>query len=294
MILIVVLYALLASTFIFAKKAILYANPCFLISFRMIIAGIILLGYQIFWGKKFELPTIAPEDYWPFFKTSLFHIYLAFILEFWALQYVSSLKTAMIYSSTPFIAALLSYFLLQERLSCYKIIGILIGILGLAPVIMASATGAEAYMELGYISLPEIVLFCSVISAAYAWFLVKNLMTKGYQLGLINGVAMLIGGILSLLTAAIFEGFSHPVLHWGYFLTWVFALILVANIMVYNLYGTLLRTYSITFITFAGFLSPCFSAIYEWLFFGGVITWHYIVSILLVTIGLFIFYQNDI
>src|SRR3990172_9701700 len=139
MLLVVILYALLASTFIFAKNVLSFAHPCFTIGFRMIIAGMLLLGYQWATGKI----TIQRSHWWFFFKASLFHIYFAFILEFWALQYVSALKTTLIYSATPFIGALLSYVLLRERLTWKKICGAVIGIGGLAPVIMAAAMGPE-------------------------------------------------------------------------------------------------------------------------------------------------------
>lgn len=310
MILIIVLYAVLALTFIFAKYAVALAKPCFLIGFRMIVAGILLLGYQCFARRK-ELQ-IPRADLWLFAQTAIFHIYFAFVLEFWALQYVSALKTTMIYSSTPFISALLSYILLGERLSVLKRVGIAIGLGGLVPVFLVTAaqsvtatvdalnqgTGALAVMPdaswIGSFMIPEIVLMCAVVSAAYAWFLVKKLMQRGYGLIMINGVAMLLGGVLSMLTAAVMGDLANSVVNWQQFLLWVGLLILSANIIVYNLYGTLLRTYSLTFISFAGFLCPAFGALYEWLFFGGVLSWHYVASFLLVTLGLYVFYRQEL
>ena len=292
MVLVVFLYALLASTFIFAKKVVGCANPCFIIGFRMILAGSMLLAMQMFRNsKRLNIPR---KDWWLFLKVALFHIYIAFIFEFWALQYVSALKTTLIYSSTPFIAALLSYFLLHERLSTKKFIGIGIGLCGLVPVILAATQGPEAAMEFGRISLPEIVLLCSVTSASYAWFIIKDLMQRGHSLIVINGTAMLVGGVLSMITSILFEGLQHPVNNWPYFLLWVFLLIFVSNIVFYNLYGWLLKRYSITFLTFSGFLCPGFGTIYEWLFMGGGITWHYPASLLLVTLGLYVFYRGEI
>lgn len=293
MILVVVLYAVLASTFIFAKKAVSLANPCFLVGVRMIIAGLLLLGYYwLFYRKHLR---IKRADWWLFFKVSLFHIYIAFIFDLWSLQYISALKSTLIFSSTPFVAAVLSYFLLAERLSIKKIIGVVVGIGGLVPVVMIQASGEGVAQELTRISLPEIVLFGAVLSGAYAWFLVKRLMDRGYSFGVINGVAMLVGGIMSLATAGIVEGFAHPVRDLYPFMGWLVLLILAANIIFYNLYGYLLqKNYSITFITFAGWLCPCFATLYEWLFMDGTITWHYFVSLGLVSLGLFIFYQEEL
>lgn len=292
MFLVVLMYSILALTFVFAKKTLAYSHPFFLIGFRMILAGTILLAYQRFFSKSNF--SINKSDYWLFFKVALFHIYFSFIFEFWSMQYLSALKITIIYSATPFIAAILSYALLKERLSWQKILGIIIGLGGLAPILALQAGGNGVFREIAYISLPECVLFLAVISGAYAWFLVKQLMDKGYGLGMINGVAMLIGGVLSFFTCGIFEGFTNPVSNWPMFLVWLSLLILAANIIVYNFYGWLLRSYSITFITFAGFLSPTFGTVYEWIFFGGQITWHHFASLALVALGLYIFYRQEL
>lgn len=291
MFLIVLLYAILASTFIFAKLTLEYARPIFLIGFRMIIASLLLLGYQHFFNH--ERLRIKREDRGLFFGAAVFHIYLAFVLEFWALQYTSALKTTMIYSSTPFIAAILSYLILKERLSTAKIIGIIIGIGGLVPVFM-QRVGHGAASELLSFTSADGVLFLAVLSATYAWFIVGKLMKKGYHFGFINGVAMLLGGIMSMLTAIPLEGHLQLVDNWPKFLGWLALLIISANIIVYNMYAWLLKRYSITFISFAGFLCPIFATIYDWLFMSGELQWHTLVSLVLITIGLYVFYRDEL
>ena len=293
MILIVMLYAILASTFVFAKYAVQFASPTFLIGFRMVLAGIMLLSFCLVKGRGSL--GLKADDYWLFFKTALFHIYLAFTLEFWALQYVGALKTTMIFSVTPFVAAILAYLLYNERLNATKKFGIVVGALGLIPVLLS--TGEQLVVRSSAwssISLPDVALLGAVISSAYAWFLVKQLMHKGYSFVLINGIAMLVGGLMSLLTSVLLDGFTMPVNNWPAFLWWVLLLIISANVIVYNLYGSLLRYYSITFLTFAGFLCPSFGAVYEWLLTGKAISWHYMVSLVLVMLGLYIFYRQEL
>lgn len=291
MFLVVVLYAVLASTFILAKNALAYAHPCFLIAFRMTLAGCLLLGYQ--WMFKRSHFRLDREDWWLFVKVSLFHIFLAFIPEFWSLQYVSALKANIIYSTTPFTAALIAYLLLGERLTTTKVIGITIGFLGLLPVFMHQAERFSTGAGSSWL-LPELVLFGAVTSSCYAWFLVKRLMNKGYKLVMINGIAMLGGGLMAIVPTVLFEDFAHPVSAVGPFLFWVAVLILVANVVVYNLYGWLLNHYSITFISFSGFLSPSFGTMYEAVFMGGTITWHYFICLAMVALGLYIFYRDEL
>lgn len=296
MFLIFVLYALLASTFIFSVEAVSYAQPVFLIGFRMIIAGCMLLGWQYLADRR--ALRIPKKDWGIFFKVSIFHIYLAFLLDFWSLQYLSALKANVIYATSPFVTALLAYFILKERLKPIQIVGMLVGTMSIVPVCLIP--NAKACAGIGgpfSISLPELGLLGAVLCASYAWFIVKELMNRGYGMVVINGVAMLVGGILCMitwLTKSSITGFVSPVSNWPWFLVWIFALIISANILFYNLYGWLLKYYSLTFIALAGFLSPSFGVVYEWLFMGGQITWHYAVSIGLVTLGLYVFYSGEL
>ncbi|HBY05751.1 MAG: hypothetical protein UV38_C0001G0055 [candidate division TM6 bacterium GW2011_GWE2_42_60] len=295
MVLVFVLYALLASTFILSVGALQYTEPLFLIGFRMIIAGALLLGWQFFVDRHALI--IAKKDWGIFFKVSLFHIYFAFILDFWSLQYLSALKANVIYATTPFVTAFLAFIILKERLRIAQIVGMLIGTLSIFPVCLVPNSKVCATENLFSFSWPELALLGAVVCSSYAWFIVKQLMERGYGLLVINGMAMLVGGILSLMTWVLkdsFFGFTPPVSDWSWFLIWIFALILVANILFYNLYGWLLKSYSLTFIALAGFLSPSFGVVYEWLFMGRRVTWHYAVSICLVALGLYIFYSGEL
>lgn len=292
MVVIVLLYALLASTFVFAKFALDYAAPIFLIGFRMTLAGSLLLSYLfLFKRNKFS---IKKEDRFLFLRVAFFHIYLAFLSEFWALQYVSSSKTNLIYSLTPFIAATLSYFLLKEKLSIKKIFGMVLGIAGLCPILFLHSN-SEIGGDFLNISIPEIVLLVAVVSASYAWFDIKKLMTKGYSLLMINGIAMLVGGIGAFCTSFATEGFDRaPVSDWPSFLKFVLCLIVLSNVIFYNLYGYLLKKYSITFLTFAGFLCPVFGTFFGWFFRDESITWQYWASLCTIGVALYIFYREEL
>jgi drug/metabolite transporter (DMT)-like permease len=60
------------------------------------------------------------------------------------------------------------------------------------------------------------------------------------------------------------------------------------------LYAWLFKHYSITLVTSAGFLCPIFGTFYGWFFLGEKITWHYFAALVLVAIGLAIFYKAEI
>lgn len=292
MITVVLMYAALAASFTVAKIVVSYASPYFAIGFRMTLAGTIFLGLQYFLNKDHF--TLKKSDLWLFGKTALFYIYLAFIPEFWSLQYLTSSKVVILYSVTPFIAAILAYFLVGERLTKQKVIGMSIGIGGMLPILfMQDSFSAQEILK---ISLPELALFVAIFAGAYGWFPVKQLMDRGYKLPMINGVTMLLGGIAALATSAIVEGVSSAtqITQVGPFLLWILVLIVLSNGIFYNMYGWHLRRYSFTLLSFAGFLCPIFGSFYGWYFLSESITINHFISLGLVGIGLYVFYREEL
>lgn len=292
MITIIFMYAVLAISFTIAKTAVQYATPYFLIGFRMMTAGTIFLSLQYLFNRKnFFLST---QDIWPFLKVAFFYIYLAFIPEFWALQKLSSSKVVIIYSITPFLAATFAYFLAGERFSFKKIIGMIVGFSGIIPILMTHDLAGYAE-EIFYISSREAALLIAVVSAAYAWFPLKKLMNKGYQLPMINGITMLMGGIGAMLTSFAVEGVTAThVYSMKPFLFWTLLLVFFSNGIFYNMYGWHLRRYSFTILAFAGCLCPMFGSFFGWFFLSEPITWHHFLSLALISVGLYVFYQEEL
>lgn len=293
MITVVFMYAVLAATFTIAKKALSYGNPYFLIGFRMTVAGTLFLTLNYLFDRKNFF--LKRNDIWLFLKTAFFYIYLAFIPEFWALSRLTSSKVVIIYSITPFVAATFAYFLASERLTKLKVFGMIVGTLGIIPLLITpDATGSVA-AELFHVSVAEGVLLIAVVAAAYGWFPVKDLMNKGYSLPMINGVTMLVGGIGALATSFAVEGiFVKHVFDFWPFLFWVLLLIVFANGVFYNMYGWHLRRYSFTLLSFAGFLCPLFGTFYGWTFLSESVTWHHGASLVLIGSGLYLFYREEL
>lgn len=290
MIFIVILYALIALTFPLAKQATVYAHPLFVVAVRMIVASIGYLLFHRFFAKKQTV--MRPEDFWLFVKAAFFHIYLAFVPEFWALQYLPALEVNMIYCATPFISAFFEFFLLNRTFSLIQYSGMCIGIAGVLFLAFATAPKHCIIATCPYPYLPELSLFVAVISASYAWFMVRKLIHKGYPLSFINGVCMFIGGCLSALTLPFFKGNTPLVSDLVGFCMVTAALIIIANGIIYQLYGSLLKHYRPTLLSLAGFLSPIFGAIYMYFLSGEPLSWHYGISLVMILIGLLAFCQT--
>jgi len=290
--LIILLYALFASSFSMGKILLRYTTPIFLVGSRMLAGGLILLAYQYLSPKQNFY--FKKKHIWLFAQIVLFGVYFNYILRFWALNSMTSTKTCFLYNLAPFMSYIYSYFFFKEKMTRGKFAGLLIGFIGLIPILLTTSSTEQILGEITFISLPEFAVIVSVALHAYSWVVMRKLVRdKNYSPTLVNGLTMTAGGGLALLTS-FFTGGIFPVTNVAQFSGLLAMVILISNIICFNLYGSLLRKYSATFLSFAGFLGPLFAALYGWALLGEKITWHFYASSILVFIGLFLFYREEI
>jgi drug/metabolite transporter (DMT)-like permease len=291
---VLLLYALFASVFTIAKTGLTYVQPYFLVGTRMLLAGLILLCYQIFVKKqRFSLNR---KTWYRLILLAVFNIYLTNVFEFWGLRYLTSFKTCFIYSLSPFLSALFSYFLFSETLTSKKWVGLIVGFLGFMPILLSQTSSEEATGQLFFFSWAELSVMMAAICSVYGWILLKQLVNED-QLSPImaNGVSMFVGGALALGHSLIIEDWNpFPVTNYTIFFECTMLLILISNLICYNLYGSLLKRYSATFMSFAGFTTPLFTALFGWLVLSEIVTWPFYLSFVIVLTGLLLFDQEEL
>lgn len=291
---VVLVFALFASVFTTAKTALDYTQPIFLVGSRMAFAGIVLLTY-VFLFKR-EQFVLRKQDLAKVCLLALFSIYLTNIFEFWGLKHLTSFKTCFIYSLSPFVSALLSYFIFAEKMNTKKWFGLLIGFAGFAPILLSQTASEEVSGQFLFFSWAEIAVILAAICSVYGWILLKQLVSE-HNLSPImaNGLGMFLGGTFALIHSYGVEDWNPvPITEYAPFFTCALILILVSNFICYNLYGSLLKKYSATFMSFAGFTTPLFAAFFGWLYLGEVVTWHFYLSAVIVFGGLTLFYQEEL
>jgi drug/metabolite transporter (DMT)-like permease len=136
----------------------------------------------------------------------------------------------------------------------------------------------------------------AAICSVYGWIVLKQLVSE-HQLSPLtaNGFGMLIGGCLALLHSYAVENWDpFPITDTTVFIECTILLIVISNLVCYNLYGSLLKTYSATFISFAGLTTPLFAALFGWIILGEVVTWPFYLSFMIVVMGLFIYDQEEL
>ena len=291
MLLIVILHALWAGSVTSSKILLNYTQPIFLTGIRMFIAGILLLIYQYFYAhehfkfKRKHIPLYA--------QLILIGTYASYILRFWALESLTASKSMFLYNCAPFMTSLYSYFFFSEKMTRKQWFGLFLGMIGLIPILMSTSPQEQTFGEFLFISWPEIVTILSVAAYSYSWIVMRTLIRdKSYSPMMVNGISMFAGGLLALITSLFIEG-PFPVTNFWPFVTLLSFIIIISNIICHNLYGHLLRKYSATFLSFAGFLGAPFAAIYGFFLKNEVITWHFYLSGIIVFIALYLFYKDE-
>jgi len=292
MTLIIFMYALFATSIPICKLLLQSTTPLFLLGSRNVIAGILLLVWQYIQNKKKLYIKSKHINY--FAQITILGILINYFLRFWALGHLSIVKTCLLFNFGPFFTALYSYFLFKESLTKNQWFGLLIGFTGLIPIIISTSPEEAAMGELFYISWPELAILLSVAAHSYSYIVVRILIKdKHYSPMLVNGSTYFVGGFIALVASYYLDGFmplSNPKLYFS----WLAVIIVVSNMIAHTMYGHLLKYYTATFLAFAGFIAPLFSALYGWGFFNETITWHFYASSIIVFAGLALFYKDEL
>ncbi len=283
-----ILRAIFASSFIVVKHSLSLIRPIFLVGSRMAICGALLLCWYLVRHKGIR---IKRRHIGIFFQVALFKVYLTYVFDIMAAQYISSHKWALIYSFSPFVTAMLSWYFLKEKFGRFKLIGLFFGVLGFLPILfLTNGTTETGSNSIQFI--PELVIVMAMISYCYGWIVTKKLVDQ-YEGALINGVSMFLGGIGALITSMFVEP-SRVLPHCTgqQFIVWSMLAIIII-IAGYQLYVVLLRYYSPTLLSFAGLLDPILVAFFGWFVYSQYISWYFLYSIVLLSIGLYIFYRAE-
>lgn len=288
LILLSILFIFCASIFTLQKKIITDAEPFFAIGSRMLCAGLLILIW-VKWKKNIYILTILKKNYYNFFLLSFYNIYLTNIFEIYGLTKLDSSKVCLIYSLSPFLTLIITFFMLNEKITKKKLIGLCIGFIGVLIGIQNIKT-----IQLS-IKKEEFSIFLAVIFSIIGWIQLKKLLKLNYSILLTNGLSMFIGGIFIIIHSILVgENWNYiPIINIKKYLYNTIITIIISNFLCYNLFGFLLKQFSITFINFFGLITPIFTGIFGYIFLKETINIFFIISIPIIFYGLTIFYKEE-
>lgn len=281
-----------STSFTLGKTTLNYSPPLFLTGFRMFLAGVILLAFLALFRRS-QL-RVTKKQIFPLLLLALTSVYLTNAFEFWGLQYLTAAKACFIYSLSPFLSALFSYFQFKEKLTSKKLLGLLIGFLGFIPVLI-SQTSYDDMGGITFLSWADIALILAVVTSVYGWVLLRKLGKEDMSPLMANGASMFVGGLFAFGHSLFTENWNPlPVTNFVPFLQGVLLMIVISNLICYNLYGWLLKRFTATFLSFAGLLTPLFAAFFGWMVLGETVSWTFFLSVGIISIGLWLVYAEEL
>jgi len=283
MFLIILLYAISASTTLIGKILLNYTTPIFLTGLRTFIAGAIFLAFASYNKKIIGIK----RDLIYFFAIALSSFYLSNSLKFWALRYITNNTASLLSITEPIFAGILAYLLFAHKLTFKTIALLFVTTLGalLSQINLSS-------IELS-LTLPIAIFIFSIALSSYGALLMRYLIKdKGYCPTIVNGLTMLFAGVLSLSTSFGLEATILKPIN-SEFLYLLATMVIISNLIAYQLYGTILKKHSILLISSAGFLRPFFSSIYDWAICAKAITPNMFLGTIIVLIGIILLYMEE-
>jgi drug/metabolite transporter (DMT)-like permease len=228
---------------------------------------------------------------------AFFGLYIRYLACLWSLQYLTVGKVYFLFLLAPFFSALFSKLCGTETLSYKKLLSLCIGILGFIPVIVFGSASEDAFKSFYALNLPEIVLIIGVACYAYNWVIIKRLLVEGqHSLWTINGITMMGASLATIITAFFYDGWYtgvSPIVQLQPFLVYAF---IVASVgaFCFTLHSILLKKFSATLVAFFCLIEPFVASVYGYLFIGEPLSLIQVPALGVVSIGLYIFYQDEL
>jgi len=292
MLLIFLMYAISATTFLLGKQLLLYSSPLFLVGLRTGIAGLLLLLMVLCTNKqlllkfrKFLLPCAA---------IAFYSFYLSNTLKFWALQHISAINAMLISVSEPLFAMILAYCMFHEQMSLKKLIG-LICCMSSGFMLANNGLFLSNICRADFSFVSTIILCVATCASAYGALLMRKIIRDADAPPIIiNGLSMAIAGIFAL-SSCYFEPVSCTVTSETImpFAGNLMLMIVLSNIIAYSLYGQLLKQYSVLLISCGSFVKPIFTIFYKAIWLHELIPWYTSYAGFLLLFGLAIIYSDE-
>lgn len=291
MVILLIFYAIMAGVYTFGKQVLLYASPFFLTGVRITFGGLCFLGYQFLVNRK---QFYIKKNCYILLICFAISIFLMDSFRLLSLQYIPSAHGAIIATSAPFIAAVLSWWWFKEQFNIKKVSALIIGVLGVFPLLLSHISLSENGLLSTIVAYS--MMFISTCAFVVCGLLSKTIIQKrGMPFFMTIGTVMTSGGLLGFLFSFLFEQWTPiPVVEMLPALKLIFFLIATHSLIAYPLYNYLVQKYHITFVAFAQLTVPLFTAFFSKIFFKQVIGAPFLISLVTLSVAFAVFYHEEL
>jgi len=267
------------SSFFFVEVLLEYLSPFMIVYLRVCIASIFLILFVLIRQIEFQLNL---RNFFNLFIMSLLNNIFPFLLITFGQQSTTGGLASILNANTSFVAIILaSLFLPAEHLKSHRLIGILIGILG-----VVIAIGYKNIFDLGNDDLGKYLIIIATISYGFAgvWgkLRLQNLSP------IIAATGMLTLSTLILTPYAISNHFEEILTLNIYILSYAFAFAVICSVFAYFLYFKILESAGAGNLLICTIIIPPSSIFLNAFFLNQNITLNEYLGLLIIIIGLII------
>ena len=140
--------AVWGASYIFIRVLVEPLGPIFLMFLRVALSGLLLYGYARLKGARLQIR----ERWQPFLILGILGSALPFTLIGWSELTLTGSMAAVLNSATPLFTTFVAAVGLRERLTPYKLIGALLGIIGVSIVVGGSPLDLDAEVLLAVLA----------------------------------------------------------------------------------------------------------------------------------------------
>ena len=278
--LVILLGFIWGSSFLFTEILLNYINPVLIVFFRVSLASIILIIYVLFFTNlKFNF---SKEILLTFFTMGLLNNVIPFLLIAFAQETITGGLASILNANTSFFTIFLaSLFLKDEKLTNYRLLGIIIGIFGVVVIV-----GLENLSEFKNFNFGIVLMLFSCLSYSFAGIFAKTKLTNIHP-------TISATGMLSMSTIILFPfiivyngneliNINSTVLYYSC----MFAFI--CSVLAYFLYFKILETNGAGNLLICTIIIPPSSILLNAFFINEIIKIYELIGLIIITLGLII------
>src|SRR3954464_13059402 len=262
----VILCAIWGSTWLAIKLGLRDLPPITFAGIRFALAGAVL--FAIIWLTGVSLPR-SRRDWVLLAYTGFLSITLNYALVFWGEQYISSGLAALLSATVPLFGLPLAHrYLSAEPLTRRKIVGVLLGLIGVAVVFSGElgTGGPRAFAA-------SVGIIAAALATAHASVLVKA-RAPHIEPAVLAGTQMLGGCVPLLIGGMLLEG-SPLGFRWTPMAIGALAyLTILGSVIAFLMYYGLIRHTTVTGVLMIPLVTPLLAVLVGVLFGGEAIGWH--------------------
>lgn len=208
-----------------------YVKPLAIVVSRGIVSIIFFSLIHFFFVKE----SIKRKDFGRIFLTAVFGIVLNQMIFYEGLNLTTPINASLMMTGTPFIVLLISFVVLKEELTIYKVMGVILGTLGTLLLLFSSGSSA-----LGGLFIGDLFILINAMSWAGFLVTVKPLLKEYNPFTILKWIFFL--GFFMILPFGYTDFVSTD---WGKLTTevwWAFAfIIVVATLVAYYLNSAVMK-----------------------------------------------------